>query len=554
LWEQALTPAFRGCVSAKLTLPAEDGEQPGQQPVAGRECCVPMSDLTPEIIQRGRGADPEDVERRRKTTMEVRAVREKLTSSTGLERAFDRELLRLYAETQRNAATTMLVLAAAIGAASAIWLGAAPVVLWLTVISFAVSFGLLLFRRYLRTDGQGSDVQVWRRRFMLAQLAQGTVWAMLLHMLLNTDGDTAKTFLLFVALFITAVTVMLSANIPLAVYAGVLPITTVIAGYFVPGDNLQWATMAMMAAGGQLYFFILANRLYSTTVATLEFRAEKDALIAELEQAKANSDEARRRAEEANVAKSRFLATMSHELRTPLNAILGFSEVMKSELFGKHQVPAYREYAADIHSSGQLLLDIINEILDLSRIEAGRYELKEEAVSLAHIVDDCRHMLQMRAKSRAITIQDHIEKDLPRLWGDERAIRQVALNLLSNAIKFTPQGGEIVVKVGWTAVGGQYLSVKDNGPGIPEEEIPVVLQSFGRGSLAIKNAEQGTGLGLPIVKGLVDMHGGQLVLRSVLRQGTEVIVTFPPSRVMDSLAPVVDPREQKPSLRRRPAA
>ncbi len=299
------------------------------------------------------------------------------------------------------------------------------------------------------------------------------------------------------------------------------------------------------------------NRLYSTQLASLEFQAEKDALIAELEQAKANSDEARRRAEEANVAKSHFLATMSHELRTPLNAILGFSEVMKSELFGQHQVPAYREYSNDIHASGKLLLDIINEILDLSRIEAGRYELKEEVVSLVHVVDDCRHMLQMRAKSRSITIREAVEKDLPRLWADERAVRQIALNLLSNAIKFTPPGGEVTIKVGWTAAGGQYFSVKDNGPGIPQEEIPIVLQSFGRGSLAIKTAEQGTGLGLPIVKGLIDMHGGTLTLNSVLREGTEAIVTFPASRVMDTVPPVGPENAAPappPTLRRQRAA
>ena len=477
-------------------------------------------------------------------------MRERLTSSTGLQRAFEHELLRLHAETQRNAAASMLLLACAIGATSSIWLGAVPVVFWISIITAAVLFGTLICRRFLRQD-EDIEVDLWRRRFMLAQMIQGMVWAMLLNLLLNIDGETVKTFQLFVALLITAVVVMLSSNIPLAVYAGVLPISVILLAHFLPADNVQWVTMGVMAGGGQLYFFMLANRLYSTTLATLEFRAEKDALIAELEQAKANSDEARRRAEEANIAKSHFLATMSHELRTPLNAILGFSEVMKSELFGKHQVPTYRDYAADIHSSGQLLLDIINEILDLSRIEAGRYELKEEAVSLAHIVDDCRHMLAMRAKGRSITIRDHIEKELPKLWADERAVRQMALNVLSNAIKFTPQGGEIVVKVGWTSGGGQYLSVKDNGPGIPEEEIPIVLQSFGRGSLAIKNAEQGTGLGLPIVKGLVDMHGGQLVLRSVLRQGTEVIVTFPSTRVMDGLAPVL---ESKPTLRRKRSA
>jgi two-component system cell cycle sensor histidine kinase PleC len=289
----------------------------------------------------------------------------------------------------------------------------------------------------------------------------------------------------------------------------------------------------------QVYFTMLANRLYSTTLATLEARAEKDLLIGELEQAKAKSDEARRHAEAANVAKSRFLAQMSHELRTPLNAILGFSEVMKSEVFGPHAIPAYKEYSADIHNSGVHLLNLINEILDLSRIEAGRYELNEEPVSLAHVVEECHHLLKLRAKNKGITIHEAFEPDLPRLWADERAVRQVCLNLLSNAIKFTPQGGEVWLKVGWTASGGQYVCVKDSGPGIPEEEIPIVLATFGQGSNAIKSAEQGTGLGLPIAKGLIDMHGGTFALRSKLREGTEVIVTFPPERVMSGLAPVV---------------
>jgi two-component system cell cycle sensor histidine kinase PleC len=132
------------------------------------------------------------------------------------------------------------------------------------------------------------------------------------------------------------------------------------------------------------------------------------------------------------------------------------------------------------------------------------------------------------------------EPDLSRLWGDERAVRQICLNLLSNAIKFTPQGGEIWLKVGWTASGGQYMSVKDTGPGIPEEEIPIVLASFGQGSNSIKSAEQGAGLGLPIAKNLIDLHGGTFTLKSKLRIGTEVIVTFPPERVMSALAPISD--------------
>ncbi len=151
---------------------------------------------------------------------------------------------------------------------------------------------------------------------------------------------------------------------------------------------------------------------------------------------------------------------------------------------------------------------------------------------------ECSHLLQMRARSRGLTIHEMFETDMPRLWADERAVRQICLNLLGNAIKFTPQGGEIWLKVGWTASGGQYLSVRDTGPGIPEEEIPIVLASFGQGSNSIKSAEQGAGLGLPIAKSLVDLHGGTFTLKSKLRIGTEVVVTFPPERVMSALAPL----------------
>jgi len=236
---------------------------------------------------------------------------------------------------------------------------------------------------------------------------------------------------------------------------------------------------------------------------------------------------------------------MSHELRTPLNAILGFSEVMKTELFGTHAVSAYREYSSDIHNSGVHLLGLINEILNFSRIEAGRYELKEESVSLVSIVEDCHHILKLRASNRGITIHEMFEPALPRLWADERAIRQICLNLLSNAIKLTPPGGDIWLKGGWTASGGQYISVKDTGAGILKEEIPIVLTSFGQGSNSNKSAEQGAGLGWPIAKSLVDLHGGTFTLKSRLRIGTEVTVTFPPSRVVAAMVPIA---EQAPSI------
>jgi two-component system cell cycle sensor histidine kinase PleC len=392
-------------------------------------------------------------------------------------------------------------------------------------------------RQFLERPMSEISAPAWRLRFVVLDLFYGLAWMFILIHPVGAD-ESSSTFMLFVMLLVVAVSSMLASSLPTAVFTATFPVTTAVALDFILQGTLRDYILAMMALTAQGYFAALTYRLYSSTLATMEARAEKDALIGELEQAKAISDEARRRAEAANIAKSRFLAQMSHELRTPLNAILGFSEVMKTEVFGAHAVPAYREYSSDIHNSGVHLLGLINEILDLSRIEAGRYELNEESVSLVAIVEDCHHLLKLRASSRRITLHEVFEPELPRLWADERAIRQICLNLLSNAIKFTPQTGDIWLKVGWTASGGQYISVKDTGPGIPEEEIPIVLASFGQGSNSIKSAEQGAGLGLPIAKSLVDLHGGTFTLKSKLRIGTEVIVTFPPERVVAAMAPM----------------
>ncbi|HJW78665.1 MAG TPA: HAMP domain-containing sensor histidine kinase [Beijerinckiaceae bacterium] len=500
-----------------------------------------MGELTAQMIQRGRGAPSGDVAHRRKIVQDVRAAREKLTSSIGLERAFDYELVRLFAQYRVGASIPLFALLAAMACAATIWTPLRDGAVGFLAVLFAMAITLALSQRFLRQDPDEVSLTAWRRRFVLAEALQGASWVLAVQALAPIEASGIQSFILFILLIVAAITAMLSATIPAAVYAGFAPLSAWAVGFAWTHRQADALILALMTVSAQIFFVFLANRLYSSALTNLHARAEKDALFAELEQAKANSDEARRRAEEANLAKSRFLATMSHELRTPLNAILGFSEVMKNEVFGPHASPTYREYSGDIHGSGQHLLTLINEILDLSRIEAGRYELNEEALHLAYIVDDCRHMMNLRAKAKNQTVREAIDPSLPRLWADERAIRQIVLNLLSNAIKFTPQGGEITVKVGWTSSGGQYVSVKDTGPGIPEEEIPIVMSSFGRGSLAIKAAEQGSGLGLPIVKGLVDLHGGGFRLKSKPREGTEVIVTFPSVRVMNALPAVEVP-------------
>jgi two-component system cell cycle sensor histidine kinase PleC len=407
--------------------------------------------------------------------------------------------------------------------------------------------------RLLRREKTAVKPRVWRLRFILAEAASGVGWGLFAVSMIGVADPWATSYVMVVFMLAAAFHTVVAALLPAAVLAALAPMALGVLLYMRPTSLYgPVAPMTLLALGALLCFLALARRLYVSQLDSLAFQAEKDHAIGELEQAKAISDEARRRAEDASLAKSRFLATMSHELRTPLNAILGFSEVMESEMFGPHAVAVYRDYSRDIHASGEHLLTLIDEILDLSRVEAGRYELREEAAALAEIVADCRRLLELRAGKRGVMLDEIVEPDMPRLWADERALRQIALNLLTNAIKFTPSGGKVRIKVGWTLAGGQYFAIKDNGPGIPEAEIPVIMSSFGRGSMAQKNADEGAGLGLPIVKALVELHGGVFNLRSKLREGTEVIVVFPPERVMSAL-PRLDPDAPEPrrSPRRR---
>ena len=506
-----------------------------------------MTEVTAEMIERGRGGDPRLAAERRRLAMKVREAREKLTSSGSGHRTFDVELLRLYAERRKAAAAGLISLTAAVSIVALQWVSGDAIIVWAFLNTAAIAIAYAMAGRFLKTMHDNIGVARWERLFVAAETIQGIAWAAIICLAFDLNEPKAAAFVLIALLLVAAMNSTVTASIPAGVYGGLMPMTIAIVVLLRPASLVDNnALLAELAFGTQLYFVFMARRLYAASIQALSFQAEKDELIAELEQSKTNSDLARRRAEESNLAKSRFLATMSHELRTPLNAILGFSEVMKAELFGTHNVPAYKEYSGDIHSSGQHLLMLINEILDLSRVEAGRYDLREESIDMQGIVDECHHLMTLRARKKDIAITQVGDSTLPRLWADERAVRQVVLNLLSNAIKFTPQGGAVTIKVGWTPEGGQFFTIKDTGQGIPENEIPIVMSSFGRGSLAQKTAEEGTGLGLPIVRGLVELHGGTFTLTSKVREGTEVTVAFPPRRVMDALAPIAVDGAERP--------
>jgi signal transduction histidine kinase len=238
-------------------------------------------------------------------------------------------------------------------------------------------------------------------------------------------------------------------------------------------------------------------------------------------------EHARAEAVEANAAKSRFLATTSHELRTPLNAILGFSEIIERQLYGPAGDPRYVEYARHVHDSGAHLLSLINDILDLSKIEAGKMELHYETFAVGAAVDEALRLSGAEAR-HALTVL--VANGLPALHADRRATVQMVMNLLSNAVKFTPEGGAIAVGALLRADGGVTLGVRDSGIGIAKEDIPKALAIYSQVVDPATRTHKGTGLGLPIVNALMKLHGGSLVLESERGQGTTVALHFPPER------------------------
>jgi len=241
--------------------------------------------------------------------------------------------------------------------------------------------------------------------------------------------------------------------------------------------------------------------------------------------------QAKNEAEAANLAKSEFLANVSHELRTPLNAVIGFSEIMRDALMGPID-NRYREYAQDIHDSGQHLLRLIGDVLDLSKIGAGRLELHEEPVDLGQLLQTCQRLITERARESHVTVEIDVARDLPVVLADPLRLKQIMLNLLSNAVKFTPEGGRVTARAAPDAEGGVTVTFADTGIGMSPQDIQIALEPFRQVDNAMSRRYEGTGLGLPLAKQLTELHGGVLEIASEPGIGTTIRVRLPARRVL----------------------
>jgi len=293
------------------------------------------------------------------------------------------------------------------------------------------------------------------------------------------------------------------------------------------------ATLIIVAIGlaGAVIDRGLAKRNEAEAVRLRAYVAQLESTQKELENTTFELKRALTHADAANSAKSRFLATMSHELRTPLNAIIGFSELLASEVYGKLGDSHYRDYAQDIHDSGKHLLGLINDVLDISKLDAVTIETYREPTDLPDLLRKAVQMMQPQAERAGVTLVEAYDTTLPAMRTDERRLRQVLLNLISNAIKFTGKNGTVTIS-SYRQGAGLAISVSDTGIGIAPDDIPKAMENFGQVESGWSRNYEGSGLGLPLSKRLVELLGGSFVLESKLGVGTHVIVSFPPDRLL----------------------
>jgi len=487
--------------------------------------------------RRRRPGSRSEQDRRARET--VRETREKLINGSELKPEFEYELILMFVRNELAAQATLLLVAAIFAFASMFWAPRAQAIIWLILVIAAKVLLLEACKRFQALPREEVQVATWRRRFVLIELVNGVMWGGFALVGVSAAGAgfgpagtgidqpfTAQIFLFASLIVVLAVRMTFASTVIPILYVGTLPMTLAVVARLVAVQDAFHLALAAMALGVHVYFMFLAKGLYSTALTMLEYRATKDVLIAELEEQRAISDAARRRAEDANVAKSRFLATMSHELRTPLSSIIGFAELLHRELLIKAREPKHADYCRIIHESGEHLLSLVKDLLDVAKIESGKYSIIAEPVPVAEIVRSAVEAMRPAAEAADVVIRRDVAAGLPDLMADRRSVKQILLNLVSNACKFSDAGGEVTIRA--EARGARIaLIVADTGIGISQEHIGRIGQPFYQIESPLARRVDGAGLGLSIVRGLVALHGGELSVTSKVGEGTEFTVLLP---------------------------
>ncbi len=376
---------------------------------------------------------------------------------------------------------------------------------------------------YLRAADYGRTQETYRAAnayymahsvFVVAAMAVvGIIWI---------PGELAPNVFVLLVLVV-------SATVRAAHQAAHLPSALLNMAYFAVGiglcaseGSLLHGLMVVLGIVVGAMLVELSWRMCATVEAMLTLAQSERALLLEQQRL---VDELRK----ASHAKTQFMARMSHELRTPLNSVIGFSDVMLGEASGPVGAPIYVEYLKHINTSGAHLLQLINDVLDLSKVEAGRYVLRESDFDAWEAVEGACTMLRLKAQEGHITLSNQVARDC-QLGGDELAVRQIAINLASNAVKFTPPGGSVTWRSEIRPDGSFALHVEDTGCGIPAEDLDWIFEPFGQSASGYDAHERGTGLGLPIVRSLMELHGGTTEIRSTVGLGTIVTIVFPAAR------------------------
>jgi len=439
-------------------------------------------------------------------------------------------LLRGVLENLRGNRKTMPLFALAVAVMFSQWVSPLWLGLWYAHVMLGVGAQLLMIKHFPEGDLAPEEARRWTWIASATNLFFVANWTSL-GWYLWVPGNEFNHMLIAIVLAatVTVQATLAGASRKLAVPAFCL-YGVVMALVPLQEHSAQSLYLAIVTPFYVWYIATIARQNNSRARAAIVLVEERNALLAELVMAKIESDRGRERAETASLAKSQFLANMSHELRTPLNAILGFSEVISTRMF--HDTPDRNyEYAAMINSSGHHLLALINDILDLAKIEAGRWKPEEGAVDLHRVADDALQLVQWRAKDANVRLENGIDPEAEMVYGDERAIKQILLNLLSNAVKFTPEQGCVTTFACLGPDGGMVFGVADTGVGIAPEDQSRVFDGFGQGKHDIALPDKGTGLGLSIVKGLAEAHGGHVTLQSEVGKGTRVSVHLPQARL-----------------------